>query len=152
MGNNFFSTIFHHLKMIGQVNQFFRHIELKNLSIISGRAVTTCAQVSHIKNATILGSIEEVTSEEEVTHTTVDEGSLDLGIGRNNKGDRFLSVCQTTRRPPDMDFLETEELGTIIPKRCMRCVECKDCSLRSQDMSRRVQEELRLIESGMSLD
>ena len=51
-----------------------------------------------------------------------------------------------------MDFLETEELGTIIPKRCMRCVECKDCSLRSQDMSRRVQEELRLIESGMSLD
>ena len=51
-----------------------------------------------------------------------------------------------------MDFLETEELGTIIPKRCMRCVECKDCSLRSQDMSRRIQEELRLIESGMSLD
>ena len=56
-----------------------------------GGVVTTCARVSHIKNATILGSIEEIASEDEAIHKNVDGGSLDLGTRHNNNnGGRFL--------------------------------------------------------------
>ena len=42
------------------------------------------------------------------------------------------------------DFFEAEELGTVVPKRCLRCSGCKDCSVRSQTMTKKSQEELRL--------
>ena len=56
------------------------------------------------------------------------------------------------RQAKILDFLEAEEMGTVVPKRCLRCSGCKDCSVRSQIMTKKEQEELRLMEAKMTLD
>ena len=57
-----------------------------------------------------------------------------------------------TRHTKFPEFLEAEELGTVAPKRCLRCSGCKDCSVLSQSTTKKEQEELRLIQGKMTLD
>ena len=51
-----------------------------------------------------------------------------------------------------MDFLEAEQLGTYLPKRCSPCQSCPRCSIRGQKMSRRDQAQLKAIEDGIEFD
>ena len=51
-----------------------------------------------------------------------------------------------------LSFPEIEELGTVQPRRCESCCACNKCSTRAQEMSRKEQFELQLIESNVRLD
>ena len=51
-----------------------------------------------------------------------------------------------------MEFMEAEQLGTYLPKRCSPCQSCPRCSIRGQKMSRRDQAQLKAIEDGIEFD
>ena len=50
------------------------------------------------------------------------------------------------------EFLKVEELAIEIPRRCERCAGCKRCSYQSQEMSRKEQEEYRLLKDVTTAD
>ena len=39
-------------------------------------------------------------------------------------------------------FLEAKKLGTIVPRRCERCVGCQKCAFQIQELNRKEQVEL----------
>ena len=45
-------------------------------------------------------------------------------------------------------LLEAEELATEVSRRCERCVGCSRCEFRTQEISRKEQEELRLLQEN----
>ena len=51
-----------------------------------------------------------------------------------------------------MTFLELEELGTVPPARCPLHTNCKGCSYRAMEISRKDNAELELIEKNMWLE
>ena len=61
-------------------------------------------------------------------------------------------VNQVSRLRHEFNFLECEEMSVSQPRRCGSCSTCKNCSVRSQEMTRREQEELALIENNIHVD
>ena len=63
----------------------------------------------------------------------------------------FLKQVSVSQKTP-FSFPECEELGVSNPKRCNRCLGCKQCSDPGQEMSRKDAQELKMIEQSMTLD
>ena len=69
-----------------------------------------------------------------------------------------VRLTHFTRKTPAIkskqifSFTECEEMGVGMPKRCGKCLNCNRCSVRSQEMSRREEKELAMIEESVSLD
>ena len=59
-------------------------------------------------------------------------------------------TCNLVRSVPS--FLEAEELGTIVPRRCERCVGCQKCAFQTQELNRREQEELQMLKDCVTYD
>ena len=59
--------------------------------------------------------------------------------------------CRVAKEPT-FSFSECEEMGVNQPRRCGACDSCSKCSEARQDLSRREQAELKLIEANISLD
>ena len=59
-------------------------------------------------------------------------------------------ACNLVRSLPT--FLEAEELGTIVPRRCERCVGCQKCAFQTQEMNRKEQEELQMMRDCLTYD
>ena len=68
------------------------------------------------------------------------------------KAKKFVSGKQMNLINRLPNFLEAEELATEIPRRCERCVGCKQCSFQTQEMNRKQQEELRLMKKNVVHD
>lgn len=49
-------------------------------------------------------------------------------------------------------FLEAEELGTIVPRKCDQCSGCTRCSNQSQELTRKEQEELQMLRENLTHD
>ena len=49
-------------------------------------------------------------------------------------------------------FFEAEDLATYSPHCCNGCINCKKCTERAQDMTRREAFELQLLKDGMKLE
>ena len=69
----------------------------------------------------------------------------------------YLTKAQSTPKQVNRiarvaPFLECEEMGVGQPRRCGTCSNCSRCSVRSQEMTRREQEELGMIEKNLQVD
>ena len=62
---------------------------------------------------------------------------------------RRVNLIRTKNLP---EFLEAEELGVAVPRRCERCVGCTRCSFQVQEMCRKEQEEYRLLKKNVHYD
>ena len=49
-------------------------------------------------------------------------------------------------------FLEAEELGTVVPRRCERCVGCQRCAFQTQEVNRKEQEELQMMRNSLTYE
>ena len=105
------------------------------------------------------------------SHSTVGElkyeGQVSPRIGKGARGSQMRgshSIVGETRyqdslQPREINkiqkirsqfnFVECEEMAVGQPRRCGGCSSCKKCSVRAQEMSRRDQEELALIEENI---
>ena len=54
--------------------------------------------------------------------------------------------------PIDVPYLDPEDLSITLPRRCSKCLNCQRCTEEVQEMSRREQEELRLIRANLTVD
>ena len=64
-------------------------------------------------------------------------------------GGKILNaVCNT--KP--ITFMEAEELGTVPPRRCDRCIRCPNCSQEKMENTRKEEEEKTMLEKSMIHD
>ena len=77
---------------------------------------------------------------------------LGLVQGRYQRTSRSCHRTQVIRASKSFSFMECEEMATLPPKRCGNCMNCKKCSIRAQEISRKDAEELTLIEANLKLD
>jgi hypothetical protein len=61
-------------------------------------------------------------------------------------------ISNRVNKLPSFTFSECEEMGVTQPRRCGACLSCRKCTPGAQQITRREQEELVLIEEGMRLD
>jgi hypothetical protein len=50
------------------------------------------------------------------------------------------------------DFLSAEALGTDLPRRCSSCIECKECTFRSDSLTFKENQEYQVILDGLKFD
>ena len=62
---------------------------------------------------------------------------------------KSINLIDTKKYP---SFLEAEELGTEVPRRCERCVGCSRCSNQSQELTRKEQDELEMLQKNLVHD
>ena len=62
----------------------------------------------------------------------------------------MLVKSEEYKLKPIRAFLEAEEMGTEVPKRCARCQGCKFCDYRNQQLSWTDKQELECIEKSLS--
>ena len=82
----------------------------------------------------------------------INKGHSTLGKLIYNDREKTKVVNQVKRVRQEFNFLECEEMAVGQPRRCGSCSTCKSCSVRAQDMTRREQEELGLIENNIHVD
>ncbi|PVE29960.1 hypothetical protein DC007_14280, partial [Enterococcus faecalis] len=51
-----------------------------------------------------------------------------------------------------LDFLSAEAIGTDAPRRCASCQGCKECAFKTESLSWKENQELTIIEEGLTLD
>ena len=76
-------------------------------------------------------------------------GETDVSPGSLNDTAVANTLLRSRQR---FHFNECEEMGVSQPRRCGSCNSCKSCSIRSQEMTRREQDELLMIEAGIEVD
>ena len=59
-------------------------------------------------------------------------------------------TCNLVKSLPT--FLEAEELGTVVPRRCERCVGCQRCAFQTQEVNRKEQEELQMMKNSLAYE
>ena len=59
-------------------------------------------------------------------------------------------TCNLVKSLPT--FLEAEELGTVVPRRCERCVGCQRCAFQTQEVNRKEQEELQMMKNSLTYE
>ena len=79
-----------------------------------------------------------------LSHGTVDKCNFESG---RTKVTNFISA-----RNKNFNFLECEGIRVGQPKRCAGCSNCKVCSMKYQEMSRKDHWEFEMIRSNMELD
>jgi hypothetical protein len=83
-------------------------------------------------------------------------GSLVAGCSKDGESHLELSAHVVaraeTRSVKPLDFLSAEGFGVDIPRKCKLCKGCKECGIKSTQMSYTESKELEEIEQGLSLD
>jgi hypothetical protein len=91
------------------------------------------------------------------THKTVKAGCVHQTLvshakSRSSVVGRPVRLSHRVNRTPGFSFTECEELGVHQPRRCGACTSCRKCSDGAQQLSRKEQSELLMIEKGMELN
>ena len=63
----------------------------------------------------------------------------------------FINVC-CMLSAAQFNFMEAEETGVKVPRRCKRCLSCTTCSFQGNGMSLKEFQELEELRSGVSYD
>ena len=97
----------------------------------------------------VLGGRHESFKGESVQLTEEARRITSLKFAKRNINGKSINLLDSRRLPT---FHEAEELGTVVPRRCDRCMGCTRCSNQSQEMSRKEQEELTMLRKALVHD
>ena len=74
------------------------------------------------------------------------------GTRRNVRVQSVAKDIFSVRDPKCIDFFEAENMGVSLPRNCTGCEGCPNCTFIIGEMSRIMQQELKVIKEGMTLD